>query len=1165
MQPPYSRSATREQAVFCFALSEEINNMKKLLIRAAVVVVSVFLLSLLKASPAYADTSHCGTIGNETWSPAGGVHIVTCDVTVGPGATLTIEPGAIVKFPYLGSLNVNGTLIAVGTSGNRIYFTSIRDDATGGDTNGDGSASSPAKGDWSRVVFGAGSSATLDYVTIRYGGSVWPFFQAALYSAGYVIPLVGNNVVLTNNGINGIEIPGGALSVASLTLPYYPAATYYIGGSLIIPAGATMTVEPGAILKFADSWGGLVVNGTLTAIGTSGNRIYFTSVKDDIGGDTNGDGLASAPAKNAWGYVEFGAGSSATLDYLTIRYSGGYGLPRAALYAAGYAIPVVGNNVSLTNNWANGIEIAGGTLPIASLTLPYYPAAAYFIQSSLTIPNGAAMTVEPGAIVKFPHWAVGLTVNGTLTAVGTSSNRIYFTSSQDDAVGGDTNGDGLASSPAAGDWEWVEFGASSSATLDYLTVRYGGGYGNDIRGALYAKGNTLPLVGDNVVLTNNRRNAIEMPGGALATTSFTFPDSPVPYYISGDMTINSGATVTITSGAILKFGIESRLIINGQLTAIGTNDSRIYFTSLKDDSVGGDTNGDGLASTPAKKDWGYVEFGAGSSATLDYLTVRYSGRIWETHAALYAKGYTSIPVVGDNVTLTNNWINGIEIPGGILSATPVTIPYYPATAYYMRDDLTIPEGATLVISPGTVIKTDSANALIVEGALRVLGTASNPVYFTSLSDDSVGGDTDGQTATPVPADWAGIKFQDSSDDVLSLIDYAVIRYGGWNGYGAITLVNASPTIQNTSITQSYWYGISTSNSTPTLICNSIYNNVADGLRNSTTSVIVSAKNQWWGSTSGPYHPTANPSGTGNRVSNGVEFIPWRTTACGDPSNLVATAVSGTQVNLTWQDNSAGESDFHIERYGSTGWTQIGAVGANITNYSDTTLSCGNTYYYRVRAHWHSESWYSGYSNVASATIIGQLCSPSSLTTTVVSLAQGNLTWQDNSPDESDFHVEHSPNGSTSWTEIITVGANITNTAVSLNCSISNYYRVRAHRHSDDQFSLYSNVVSVICSPSSQVATPASRTQITFSWQDNSPDESDFHIERSLNGNTGWSQIAMVGVNVTNYTDSGLNCGTTYYYRVRAHRHLDDLYSGYSNVTNATTLPCLKVYLPMVKR
>ena len=95
--------------------------------------------------------------------------------------------------------------------------------------------------------------------------------------------------------------------------------------------------------------------------------------------------------------------------------------------------------------------------------------------------------------------------------------------------------------------------------------------------------------------------------------------------------------------------------------------------------------------------------------------------------------------------------------------------------------------------------------------------------------------------------------------------------------------NASPTIQNTTITKNAYAGIYASSASPTLVCNNIYANSIYGLYNATAGVIVNAENQWWGSATGPYHPTTNPSGTGNGVTDGVDYSPWLLAPCGTPS------------------------------------------------------------------------------------------------------------------------------------------------------------------------------------------------------------------------------------------------------------------------------------------
>jgi hypothetical protein len=179
--------------------------------------------------------------------------------------------------------------------------------------------------------------------------------------------------------------------------------------------------------------------------------------------------------------------------------------------------------------------------------------------------------------------------------------------------------------------------------------------------------------------------------------------------------------------------------------------------------------------------------------------------------------------------------------------------------------------------------------LVISGKLLVNGTTGHEVYFTSYRDDTIGGDTNGDGAsTGNPGDWGWIEFSPSSDS-SSLIDYAVIRYGGYsssNGLankGDLYINGASPGIQNTVLELSYHDGIySDENSQPVLVCNTIQQNNDFGLRNITPATVIDAINQFWGTPSGPYHPTLNPTGLGNEVSDGVNFIPWKIKPCGAP-------------------------------------------------------------------------------------------------------------------------------------------------------------------------------------------------------------------------------------------------------------------------------------------
>jgi hypothetical protein len=91
-----------------------------------------------------------------------------------------------------------------------------------------------------------------------------------------------------------------------------------------------------------------------------------------------------------------------------------------------------------------------------------------------------------------------------------------------------------------------------------------------------------------------------------------------------------------------------------------------------------------------------------------------------------------------------------------------------------------------------------------------------------------------------------------------------------------------------------------------------------------------------------------------------------------PSNLAASAVSESTIDLTWQDNSTDEAGFNIEMKEGSGaeWARIATVGGDSTAYSDTGLDTNSTYYYRVQATNHIGE--SNYSNEAGATTFGPI-------------------------------------------------------------------------------------------------------------------------------------------------------------------------------------------------
>jgi len=178
--------------------------------------------------------------------------------------------------------------------------------------------------------------------------------------------------------------------------------------------------------------------------------------------------------------------------------------------------------------------------------------------------------------------------------------------------------------------------------------------------------------------------------------------------------------------------------------------------------------------------------------------------------------------------------------------------------------------------------------------------------------------------------------------------------------------------------------------------------------------------------------------------------------------------------------------------------------------------------------------------------------PTNLIATSASSRQINLSWIDNATTETNYYVERSPNGSSSWKVIATLGANVTsyqNTGLTQNTTY--YYRVRCKAGST--YSSYSNIsnakTATLAAPTGFTASVISASSIGLAWTDNTAYESNYSVERSPNGSRSWTVIATLGANVTTYTNTGLTAGTAYYYRVRAYDGVN--YSAYSAVVSQT--------------
>jgi hypothetical protein len=178
------------------------------------------------------------------------------------------------------------------------------------------------------------------------------------------------------------------------------------------------------------------------------------------------------------------------------------------------------------------------------------------------------------------------------------------------------------------------------------------------------------------------------------------------------------------------------------------------------------------------------------------------------------------------------------------------------------------------------------------------------------------------------------------------------------------------------------------------------------------------------------------------------------------TNLTATAVSASQINLSWTDNSEREDGRRVMRWNGTAWVEIANLAPNVTSFADTGRSASSTYYYLLTTYNNGGSASAPY--VSATTLSGSStpslpAAPTNLNASAVSSSQINLSWSDNATNESGYRIDRSPNGSTSWAQVGQVSPNITSFQNSGLGAGTYFYRVYGYNSGGN--SGYSNTAS----------------------------------------------------------------------------------------------------------
>ena len=291
-----------------------------------------------------------------------------------------------------------------------------------------------------------------------------------------------------------------------------------------------------------------------------------------------------------------------------------------------------------------------------------------------------------------------------------------------------------------------------------------------------------------------------------------------------------------------------------------------------------------------------------------------------------------------------------------------------------------------------------------------------------------------------------------------------------------------------------------------------------------------------------------------------------------PSSLAATAVSTSQINLSWtaSTDNVGVTGYRVERCQGAGCSDFAQIATPTSaSYNDTGLSASTSYSYRVRAQ-DAVPNLSAYSSTASATTLATPdtqapTTPANLSATAASSVQINLSWTASTDNVAvtNYLVERCQGASCSNFAQIATPTTASYNDTGRSPSTTYRYRVRA-QDVVPNFSAYSTIASAttLAGPDTQpptaptgLAVTAGINQNSLSWTASTDNVgvTAYLIERCQGAScSSFAQIDTSGTN--SYTDGTAIAGISYSYRVRARDAVPN-FSGYSNVSTSIPADC----------